>query len=186
MSEARQRILETAARLFAERGYEAVGINELIEKSEVCKATFYQQFRSKESLCVEWLRLEAAASEQQASALLDRDLPAEEKVAIRFDGLRNFLKDSEFRGCPFSNTATVIPRDSDAVGVVQEYKANSRLFWHSLALQVHREPSAARSLGDAWFLLFSGAVTEAQNAKALWPVDSAKAAALSLCGSSKP
>jgi hypothetical protein len=65
--------------------------------------------------------------------------------------------------------------------VFDEYKSNVRLFWHSIALQFHREPSAARSLGDALFLLFSGAVTESQNLKATWPVDSAKATALLLC-----
>jgi AcrR family transcriptional regulator len=184
MSDAKQRILETAARLFAERGYEAVGINELIEKSGVAKATFYQHFRSKEKLCVEWLRLEAAEAEKGAQALLDRDIPALKKVALKFDGLRGFLQESEFRGCPFSNTATVVTRDNEACGVVQEYKTTSRLFWHSLALQLRREPSAARALGDALFLLFSGAATEAQNTKALWPVDSAKAAALALCGNS--
>jgi hypothetical protein len=78
----------------------------------------------------------------------------------------------------------VVTRDNEACGVVQEYKTTSRLFWHSLALQLRREPSAARALGDALFLLFSGAATEAQNTKALWPVDSAKAAALALCGNS--
>lgn len=184
MSDAKQRILETASRLFSERGYDAVGINELIEKSGVAKATFYQHFRSKEKLCVEWLRQEAIESEKGAQALLDRDLAAVEKVSVKFDGLRNFLKESEFRGCPFSNTATVVTRDNEACGVVQEYKTASRLFWQSLALQLRREPSAAKSLGDALFLLFSGAATEAQNSKALWPVDSAKAAALALCGKS--
>lgn len=182
MSDARQRILETADRLFAERGYEAVGINELIEKSEVCKATFYQQFRSKEALCVTWLQQRAEDSGKRAQALLDQDLPPRDKVALQFDALRNGLRDSDFRGCPFSNTATVIPKESEAGEVVREYKTAARLFWHSLALQIRREPSAALALGDALFLLFSGAVTEAQNSKALWPVDSAKAAALALCG----
>jgi AcrR family transcriptional regulator len=47
MSEARQLILSTAGQLFAQRGYELVGINEIIEKSGVAKATFYAHFKSK-------------------------------------------------------------------------------------------------------------------------------------------
>ncbi len=182
MSEAKQRILETAGKLFAERGYELVGINELIEKSGVAKATFYQHFRSKETLCFEWLQGEAWESEKDALALLDSPLPPAEKIARKFDGLRDHLKGSDYRGCPFSNTAAVMLNDNSVRALVDQYKSATRLFWHSLALQVRREPSAARALGDAFFLLFSGAVTEAQNAKATWPVESAKAAALALCG----
>ena len=182
MSETKQRILETAGQRFAERGYEMVGINELIEKSGVAKATFYQHFRSKEKLCVEWLKTEAARSEKAARALLDSDLPPLEKIARKFDSVRDYLRSSEFRGCAFSNTATMIIEDNEARQVVTDYKAGVRLFWQALALELKRDPSAARALGDALFLLFSGAVTEAQNAKAVWPVDSAKAAALALCG----
>ncbi|MDB6074273.1 MAG: TetR family transcriptional regulator [Verrucomicrobiaceae bacterium] len=181
MSETKQRILDTAGQLFAERGYEMVGINELIEKSGVAKATFYQHFRSKQRLCVEWLKLEAAASEQSARALLDSPLPAQEKVAQKFDRLRDYLSSSEFRGCAFSNTATMVIEDNEARQVVTDYKAGARLFWQALAFELRHDPSAAHALGDALFLLFSGAVTEAQNAKSLWPVDSGKAAALALC-----
>ncbi len=181
VSEAKQRILETAGRLFSERGYELVGINELIEKSGVAKATFYQHFKSKETLCLEWLKELAEESEKDGLELLESPLTAEEKIARKFDGVRQHLKSSEFRGCPFSNTAAVMLEDNAVRSLVDQYKAGARLFWHSIALQVRRDPAAARALGDALFLLYSGAVTEAQNSKALWPVESAKAAALLLC-----
>ncbi len=182
MSETKLRILDTASQLFTERGYEMVGINELIEKSGVAKATFYQHFRSKEKLCVEWLKQEAMESQQAARALLDSPLPPIQKVAQKFDRVRDYLRSSEFRGCAFSNTATAVTDDNEVRQLVTDYKAGVRLFWQALALQLRLDPSAARALGDALFLLFSGAVTEAQNAKAIWPVESAKAAALVLCG----
>lgn len=181
VSATKQRVLETAAELFAERGYESVGINELIEKSGVAKATFYQHFRSKENLCAEWLRQEAVEADKASRELLSSSLTVPEKVGQRFDGLRHHLAASDFRGCPFSNTATVMIGDSEVRDLVSQYKAASRLFWQALALDIRPDPSAARWLGDALFLLFSGAATEAQNVKALWPVDSAKAAALELC-----
>ncbi|MFZ4774489.1 MAG: TetR/AcrR family transcriptional regulator [Terrimicrobiaceae bacterium] len=182
MSEAKQRILETAGKLFAGRGYELVGINEIIEKSGVAKATFYQHFRSKEALCLEWLKGVAEWSEKESLALLDQELDPREKIAAKFDKLHVFLKSSDYRGCPFSNTAVVMLDDNSVRALVDQYKASCRLFWHSLALQVRREPAGARALGDALFLLFSGAVTESQNSRAGWPVESAKAAALTLCG----
>ena len=181
MSDARRRILESADQLLGERGYELVGINELIEKSGVAKATFYQHFRSKELLCLEWLKAVARESEADAQALLDGPLSPEKKVARKFDGLGKYLKSSEFRGCPFSNTAVVMVKDNAVRALVEQYKAATRRFWHALSRQIRGEPLAARALGDALFLLFSGAATEAQNSKALWPVESAKAAALILC-----
>ena len=42
-------------------------------------------------------------------------------------------------------------------------------------------PKQARKVGTAVFLLFSGAMTEAQNLKARWPLEDALAAAEALC-----
>ena len=186
MSAPKQRILDTAATLFFERGYELVGVNELIEKSGVAKSTFYQHFPSKEKLCAEWLRQEGRESEAGAKELLNLPIPPRDKVARKFDGLRQFLGESNFRGCPFSNTASVVLQDNEVREVVCQYKENSRFFWQAIALQIQPDPSKARILGDSLFLLFSGAATEAQNSKALWPVDSAKSAALTLCDQHQP
>ena len=181
MTATRQQILSTAGQLFSERGYELVGINEIIEKSGVAKATFYSNFKSKENLCGAWMRSTAAESEKAGSELLRQKIPAMEKVARKFDLLKQYVLQSNFRGCPFSTTASMIDSTSEVCQVIRDYKANSRSFWQSLALEVRRDPGEARSLGDTLFLLFSGAVTEAQNARHSWPVDSAKDAALALC-----
>jgi AcrR family transcriptional regulator len=186
MSAARQSILDTAARLFAERGYELVGINEIIEKSDVAKATFYSHFRSKELLCVEWLRTAAAEALSRNSALLKDSASAESKIALKFDGLIEYINECDFRGCPFSITASMINPGSEVRQVIADYKAGARAFWQSLALEIRRDPEAARLLGDGLFLLFSGAVTEAQNARNPWPVNSAKHLALELCNSLQP
>ena len=46
----RQRIAGVALRLFAERGFEAVTVNEIAEAAEVAKATLFAYFPSKEAL----------------------------------------------------------------------------------------------------------------------------------------
>jgi TetR/AcrR family transcriptional regulator len=56
-------ILETALRLFAERGYEAVGVQEICEASGITKPTLYHYFGSKRGL------LDAIVAERGAPLL---------------------------------------------------------------------------------------------------------------------
>jgi AcrR family transcriptional regulator len=53
---ARERILESAYELFSHRGVRAVGIEEVIERAAVAKATLYRHFPSKDELVLEFLR----------------------------------------------------------------------------------------------------------------------------------
>src|SRR5437588_6901332 len=56
-SGARDRILEAAYKLFARHGIQAVGVDEIIRRAEVAKATFYHHFASKDDLVLEFLNL---------------------------------------------------------------------------------------------------------------------------------
>ncbi|TLM88088.1 TetR/AcrR family transcriptional regulator [Pseudarthrobacter sp. NamE5] len=49
------RIMAVAYELFSQRGVRDVGVNELIERSGVAKATFYRHFPSKDSLVLAFL-----------------------------------------------------------------------------------------------------------------------------------
>jgi AcrR family transcriptional regulator len=49
-SEARQRILETADRLFYQEGFRVVGVDRIVVEAEVAKATLYTHYRSKDHL----------------------------------------------------------------------------------------------------------------------------------------
>ena len=55
VSPARQRILETAFRLFYARGVRAVGVDTIIAESGVAKATFYRHFPAKDDLVLAYL-----------------------------------------------------------------------------------------------------------------------------------
>jgi AcrR family transcriptional regulator len=51
----RERILETSYELFSRRGIRAVGVDELIERAGVAKASLYRHFPSKDDLVVAFL-----------------------------------------------------------------------------------------------------------------------------------
>ncbi|MFD9195602.1 TetR family transcriptional regulator [Streptomyces phaeochromogenes] len=63
----RQRIASTALRLFGERGFDAVTVNEIAEAAEVAKATLFAYFPTKESLV-----LDGVGEEDLAGIVADR------------------------------------------------------------------------------------------------------------------
>lgn len=178
---AKERILETAAELFHQRGYSEVGINEIIEKAETAKASFYQHFPSKESLCEAWLENIHERSEKSREELLASDLSPAEKVGVYFEKMADFMKASKFRGCPYSNTGAV--SDSSCCGILEqihEHKKSIRDFFRVVCGEQFNNSEKANDIGDRMFLLYSGAATESQNLKDLWPVDVAANAAQAL------
>lgn len=178
---AKQRILDTAAELFSKRGYGSVGINEIIEKSETAKASFYNHFPSKEHLCSVWLGETHAKSEGRLDGLLQVDRPVSDLVRDYFMELKPWLQKNDFRGCPFTNTAAALPSDSP---LIQDKVNQHKLFLRDVFIELAGRivtGRAARQLGTTLFLLYSGATTEAQNLKATWPVDAAAEAAAALC-----
>lgn len=178
---ARERILETASRLFFKRGYSEVGINEIIEEAETAKASFYQYYPSKEALCEAWLSHVHDKSEASRQELLESDIPTKEKVTLYFDRLEGFMKESEFRGCPYSNTGAVSSMKCGGIGEqIREHKDSLRRFFRDLCRQHFADADEADRIGDRIFVLYSGATTECQNLKEIWPVTVAREAVLAL------
>lgn len=171
---ARERILDTAAKLFTARGYGSVGINEIIERSETAKASFYHHFPSKEILCTTWLMEAHARSDAWHDAILSSPGKAEEKVYAYFEELKTWMKEKDFRGCPYTNTTASLDKESPKiVEQVALHKLSIRDFFIDLAREIAPVGSPARKLGTHFFLLYSGATTEAQNLKSNWPIDAA-------------
>ena len=106
VSSARERILETAFRLFYARGIRAVGVDTIIAESGVAKATFYKHFPAKDDLVVAYLdRVDEVWSGQlRAAAEAAGEDPAEQLVGL-FDALSTACRRDGYRGCAFINAA---------------------------------------------------------------------------------
>ena len=79
----RDRILKTAVRLFAERGYEATSIRTLAAKAHVNQAAINYHFRTKDGLYREILRdaIQALTEDQLAHAQETQAMPRERALA---------------------------------------------------------------------------------------------------------
>ncbi len=71
--------------------------------------------------------------------------------------------------------------DEELLDLIDEYKRSQRQFFIDLVGTLVAEADTQR-LGTAVFLLYYGALTEAQNLKATWPLDDALAMSEQLCG----
>ena len=108
-------MLETAAELFYKQGYRATGINEVIEKAEVAKATFYAHFPTKDDLCLAYLK---ERNSDEAQEILDfvatRKTPLARFYGV-MDSIESWAKRTEYRGCQFINMVPEVPDQNSAL-----------------------------------------------------------------------
>jgi AcrR family transcriptional regulator len=129
LAPAKQRILDTADRLFYDEGIRAVGIDRLIAASTVTKATFYKHYGSKDRLIVEYVayrHLQIAEVIDEAAQATDD--PAELLRAIAQIQAR-FISAPGFRGCPFLNAAIEF---TDAAHPVRRAVEQHREWFHEV------------------------------------------------------
>lgn len=105
----RDRILETAAELFFQKGYRATGINEVIARSGVAKATFYNHFPTKEDLCLAYLQERNTSEYDNVMAYVkDQETPRARFLAV-MESIEPWLEANAMRGCAFLNMVAEIP-----------------------------------------------------------------------------
>ncbi len=120
---ARQRILDTAFRLFYARGIRAAGVDLLIAESGVAKATFYKHFPTKDSLVLAYIQEVDRIWTGQLHAAADAagDDPAEQLVGL-FDALTTACRRDGYRGCGFINAAAETPAGTPVHDLVVAHK----------------------------------------------------------------
>jgi AcrR family transcriptional regulator len=100
---ARERILEAAYELFTRRRVRDVGVNEVIARADVAKATFYSHFGSKDELVLAFLELReqrATIDWLEAETQARGETPEQQLLAL-FDLFEAWFADPEFESCPF-------------------------------------------------------------------------------------
>lgn len=153
----RDRLLACAIDLFYSRGFQAVGIDQVVAAAGVTKTTFYKHFESKTQLMVEAVKRRDAWEEQawdRALAQLAGDDPAQRLLAA-FDVLDTWFNDPDFRGCLFINTAAEFPDPRDPVHqAAAEHKRRSRDLFRDLARQAG--VADPERFADRYTALFEG------------------------------
>ncbi|MEV6025556.1 TetR/AcrR family transcriptional regulator [Streptomyces sp. NPDC052036] len=139
-SEARERLLSTASRLFYTEGIRAVGVDRVMAEADVARGTFYRHFEGKDDLVRAYLeatdqqiraRMAVAAEEiGDPSAILD--------AVAR--GIGEELCGAGFRGCPFINAAAEYPERESAV---HQAVLTHRAWFHRILRDAFEQVGAA-------------------------------------------
>jgi len=175
----RDRLLQTAARLFYEQGYKGTGINAVIKEAGIAKASFYHHFKSKEDLLVTTLeqRHEAVMAEIRA-ALADGRTPGE-KIARVFEWLgRACACETTNRGCPYLNLVGEFREAGTRVReVVRWHKSSIRQLLYEL-LSAHYRGQGKRDdelehCTDELFLLTEAVFAVSPVHQCSWPAETA-------------
>jgi AcrR family transcriptional regulator len=100
---AHERMLEAAYELFNRRRVRDVGVNEVIARAGVTKATFYNHFASKDELILAFLELREhrATTNWLEAETRARGATPEKRLLAIFDLFDDWFADPEFESCPF-------------------------------------------------------------------------------------
>lgn len=101
---ARERLLETASRLFYQEGLRATGIDRIIAESGVAKMSFYRHFPSKDHLILAFLERRHEYWMGWFQSAVERRLQ-ESGVGLEVIAkvLEEWFADPKYRGCAFIN-----------------------------------------------------------------------------------
>jgi AcrR family transcriptional regulator len=172
----RDRLIDTAADLFYERGLPNVGINEVTERAGVARMTLYNNFDSKEALALAAFERQAEARRALIEKRLERARTASDAVKAIFDVSEQFATESGFRGCPFINVAVQDPHPEGPMhALVRAHKAWIRAKFRDIAARAgHRKPDTT---AQQLLALLDGASVEAFIQGGVEPIRASKQAA---------
>lgn len=151
----KERILDTVSVLFHKQGYNATGINQIIEEAKVAKASFYQHFKSKEDLCVAFLNERHTFWFNSLENFTLKEANSKSKVLASFDFLIYMNQKESFRGCSFLNILSEISSDNQKIlSVIQSHKKDLR--------QYFKDFISNDLVADHIYLLFESCIIESQ------------------------
>jgi AcrR family transcriptional regulator len=159
--DARERILDTAYELFSRRGIRDVGIDEVIERAGVAKATLYRHFPSKDDLVLAFLerreeRWTLAWVEAEAER---RGTTPEVQLLAIFELFDEWFHREDFEACSFINVLLEMGSEHRVGQASVRHLASIRSIVGRLAEEAGlRDPA---SFAHSWHILMKGSIVAA-------------------------
>jgi AcrR family transcriptional regulator len=148
----KDRILETADRLFYLQGIRAVGVDTIAAEIGISKRTLYNHFPSKDALITAYL-------ERRFVAPRPSEKPPAEQILATFDSLERRFSAKDFRGCPFVNAVAELGSEDRSVRrIAVAFKESRRLWFRDLLVLL--DVADAEGLATQLTLLVDGSIAQ--------------------------
>lgn len=163
----RQLLVQTALRLFYDRGIHAVGINEILASAGVAKKTLYNHFDSKDKLIEAAVELRDQRFMKWFNNALDQHEPGEQALIHMFNALDDWFNErvpqlTPFKGCFFINASAEFKGpDCQIYNLCQLHKKSVREALYPHCLETTQSIDLANKLADQTLLLKEGAIISA-------------------------
>ena len=95
----KQELLKIGYNLFLTKGYENTSVDEIIEKAQIAKGTYYYHFQSKEQMLEEVIDMMIESEAETARGIITTDIPVAQKIV----GILTSMKPTEAEE-PIKNT----------------------------------------------------------------------------------
>lgn len=179
----KERIISTASRLFYEQGYQATGINQIIEEAEIAKASLYQHFSSKENLLNEYLQ-DSRQTWREDLMLYTGEMQAGlEKLEGLFNYRLQLMQKRNFKGCTFCRVSYELPNLAEtSADIIRTHKNGIKVFIAD-QLKAIRSAYKKEDLEEMTEILFNiseGAVLQSTMYRSSKPLEMAKLSVLKM------
>jgi AcrR family transcriptional regulator len=152
---ARERLLAAANDLFYAEGVQSVGIDRIIERAGVAKASLYNVFGSKEELVAAYLASRHDRTASRLTEAIESFEDPRQKILAVFDTQAQQINQPDFNGCAFIAASTEAPPGGLVEHAADQFRAWIRDMFTELAQQAGA--SDPISLGRQLHLLYDGA-----------------------------
>src|SRR5207253_2983829 len=157
---ARERLLEAANELFYEEGVHTIGVDRVIERAGVAKATLYTLFGNKDGLVRAYLMArDEAIRERITRALADQYKTPRERLLGLFDVQGRMFNDPSFNGCAFARASAEAPDGTSIEEISERHRGRLRSLFRDLAQAAGA--SDPEPLARQLMLLYDGAAISA-------------------------
>jgi AcrR family transcriptional regulator len=174
---ARDRLLEAANELFYDEGVHTVGIDRVIERAGVAKASLYNTFGSKDELVRAYLEGRHARVAARITRYLERYSDPRDRLLGVFEAQGELFAEQGFRGCAFVSASAESPGEA-----VSRAADDYRGWVRGLLTGLSREAGAAdpEKLGRQLHMIYDGASLSARMDRDPSSAVAARAAAVTL------
>lgn len=151
---ARDRLLDAANELFYAEGVQTVGIDRIIERAGVAKASLYNTFGSKDELVKAYLQTRHAGTTERLRGAVAAHTDPVQRLLAAFDVQAELFGQNDFHGCAFVSAAAEAPEG----GVVEQAADDFRADILGLFVELARDAGTAdpETLGSQLQLLYDG------------------------------